>query len=153
MICVMGFREDILAGVVNPLRYLPDTPFGLRTFKVSLVRRAWQPLGTNPPERGLGAFVEIVRVLAPRPKVREAGGIGAAGQLTVDKITPKNTSGGYTPTELVPVPEDGVDFFWRVEGPFAKGASIQDFDVVSIDTGKPFTYSVTLQSRNRTNPT
>ena len=149
----MSFLSDILANVVNPLRYLPDTTFGLRTFTVSLVRREWQALGSNAVERGIGTYVDVETIIVPRPKVREAGGIGAAGQLTVDKITPKNASGGYTPNELVPPPEDGVDFFWRVVGPFAKGATTQEFDVVGIDTGKPLTYTVTLSSRNRTNPT
>lgn len=147
------FREAILAGVVDPLRYLPDTTFDIRTFEVSLVRREWQALGSLPPEIGQGTYTETVTVLAPRPKVREAGGISASGQLVVDKITPKNSHGGYTAAELLPAPEAGVEFFWRVEGPFAKGATVQEFEVVSIDTGKPFSYKVTLQSRNRTNPT
>lgn len=149
----MSFRDDILAGVVNPLRYLPDTTFGLRTFAVYLVQREWQALGDNPAERGIGTYVDTTTLLVPRPKVREEGGISSAGQLKIDKITPKNASGGYTPNELVPPPEDGVDFFWRVVGPFAKGAETQEFDVVNIDTGKPFTYTVSLSSRNRTNPT
>lgn len=149
----MGFREDILAGVVDPLRYLPDTTFGLRTFKVTLVRREWQALGSLAPEVGQGTFVDVENVIRPRPKVREAGGISSAGQLVVDKITPKNANGGYEPSDLLPEPEAGVEFFWKVEGPFAKGATVQEFEVVGIDTGKPFTYKVTLQSRNRTNPT
>lgn len=138
-----------MAGVVNPLRYLPDTTFGLRTFKVTLVRREWQPKGNNPPKVDVGTYVDVETVLQPRPKVRELGGVSTNGQFKVDKITPKNTSGGYTPNQLVPPKEDGVQFFWRLEGPFANGETIQDFDVVSLDTSKPFTYSVVLQSRQR----
>jgi hypothetical protein len=149
----MSFRDDILAGVVDPLRYLPDTTFGLRTFTVTLVRREWQPLGSLAPEVGQGEYEDTETELMPRPKVREAGGISSAGQLVVDKITPKNANGGYEPDDLLPPPEAGVEFFWKVEGPFAKGLSVQEFEVVNIDTGKPFTYKVTLQPRNRTNPT
>lgn len=145
----MGFREDILAGVVDPLRYLPDTTFGLRTFDVKLVRREWQPLGGNPPEVDVGTYTDKETVLQPRPKVRELGGISTNGQFKVDKITPKNTNGGYEPNELVPPPEQGVEFFWRMEGPFANGTTVQEFEVVSLDTSKPFTYSVVLQSRER----
>jgi hypothetical protein len=36
-----------------------------------------------------------------------------------------------------------------MEGPFANGESVQEFEVVSLDTSKPFTYSVVLQSRQR----
>jgi hypothetical protein len=149
----MSFRDDILAGVVDPLRYLPDTTFGLRTFTVTLVRREWQALGSLAPEVGQGTYVDVETELMPRPKVREAGGISSAGQLVVDKITPKNANGGYEPDDLLPPPETGVEFFWKVEGPFAKGLSTQEFEVVNLDTGKPFSYKVTLQSRNRTNPT
>lgn len=149
----MSFRDDILEGVVDPLRYLPDTTFGLRTFKVSLVRREWQPLGSLPAKINVGTYSDTITVLRPRPKVREADGISASGQLIVDKITPKNASGGYTPNELVPPSEPGVEFFWLVEGPFANGPSVQEFKVVNIDTGKPFSYKVTLQSRNRKTPT
>jgi hypothetical protein len=149
----MSFRDAILAGVVDPLRYLPDTTFGLRTFTVTLVRREWQALGDLAPEVGQGTYVDVETELMPRPKVREAGGISSAGQLVVDKITPKNASGGYEPDDLLPPPEAGVEFFWKVEGPFAKGLSTQEFEVVNLDTGKPFSYKVTLQSRNRTNPT
>jgi hypothetical protein len=145
----VGFREDILAGVVDPLRYLPDTTFGLRTFKVTLVRREWQVLGANLPEVDRGTYVDVETVLRPRPKVRELGGISTNGQFKVDKITPKNTSGGYSPDDLVPPPEQGVEFFWKMEGPFANGESVQEFEVVSLDTSKPFTYSVVLQSRQR----
>lgn len=147
------FRDDILAGVVDPLRYLPDTTFGLRTFKVTLVRRTWQALGSLDPEVGQGTYVDTETVLVPRPKVREAGGISSSGQLIVDKITPKNANGGYEPSDLLPPPEAGVEFFWKVEGPFARGMTTQEFEVVGIDTGKPFTYKVTLQSRNRMSPT
>lgn len=145
----MGFREDILAGVVDPLRYLPDTTFGLRTFKVSLVRREWQALGGLDPEVDVGTYVDVETVLQPRPKVTELGGISTNGQFKVDKITPKNTAGGYEPADLVPSPEQGVEFFWKLEGPFGNGETTQEFEVVSLDTSKPFTYSVVLQSRQR----
>ena len=145
----MGFREDILAGVVNPLRFLPDTTFGLRTFKVSFVRRTWQPVGTYAARVNIGTFVDTETVLRPRPKVREQGGVSSNGHFLVDKITPKNTAGGYSPEELNPPKEAGVEFFWKLEGPFASGLTEQEFEVVSIDTSKPFTYSVTLQPRER----
>ncbi len=145
----MGFRDDILAGVVDPLRYLPDTTFGLRTFEVTLVRREWQPLGGNSAEVDVGTYVDVETVLQPRPKVRELGGISTNGQFRVDKITPSNTSGGYTPGQLVPPTEQGVEFFWKMTGPFANGEGTQEFEVVSLDTSKPFTYSVVLQSRQR----
>jgi hypothetical protein len=143
------FREAILAGVVDPLRYLPDVAFDIRTFKVSLVRREWQPLGDNPPEIDLGTPVDTVVVLQPRPKVRELGGVSSNGQFQITRITPKNTSGGYLPEELNPAPVDGVEFFWRLEGPFATGLPVQDFAVVSLDTSKPFSYTVTLQPYER----
>lgn len=145
----MGFREDILAGVVNPLRYLPDTTFGLRTFKVSFVRREWQAIGSHPARINIGTFVDVETVIAPRPKVREQGGVSSNGNFLVDKITPKNTAGGYSPSELNPPKEAGVEFFWKMEGPFASGLTSQEFEVVSIDTSKPFSYSLILQPRER----
>jgi hypothetical protein len=143
------FREDILAGVVDPLRYLPDTTFDLRTFKVTLVRREWQPVGTFPPRLNIGTYVDVETVLEPRPKVREQEGVGSNGWFKVDKITPANTSGGYTPEQLNPPREAGVEFFWKLEGPFASGLTVQEFEVVTLDTSKPFTYSVMLQPRER----
>jgi hypothetical protein len=143
------FREELLANVVNPLRYLPDTTFDLRTFVVTLIRREWQPLGSNPAQVDVGEFDDVPTVLEPRPKVREQGGVSSNGWFLVDKITPSNTAGGYTPEQLNPPAEDGVEFFWKLEGPFASGLTEQEFEVVSINTSKPFTYSVMLQPRER----
>lgn len=143
------FREAILAGVVDPLRYLPDTSFDIRTFTVSLVRREWQPVGTYPARVNIGTFVDVATVLRPRPKVREQGGVSANGWFKVEPITPKNSSGGYTAEQLNPPKEAGVEFFWKLEGPFASGLTEQEFEVVSIDSSKPFRYSVTLQPRER----
>lgn len=145
----MTIRDDFLRDIVNPLRYLPDTGFGVRTFKITLVRREWQALGSNPAEFDTGTYVDVETVLSPRFKVRELGGVSTNGQFKVEPITPKNASGGYTPDELVPPPEAGVEFFWKLEGPFANGEGIQEFDVASLDTSKPFRYSVILQSRQR----
>lgn len=145
----MTIRDDFLRDIVNPLRYLPDTGFGLRTFKITLVRREWQPLGGNPPEIDRGTFVDVETVLTPRFKARELGGVSTNGQFKIEPITPKNSSGGYSPDQLVPPPEAGVEFFWKLEGPFANGEHVQEFDVVTLDTSKPFRYSAILQSRQR----
>lgn len=145
----MTIRDDFLRDIVNPLRHLPDMGFGIRQFKITLVRREWQPLGGNPPEVDVGEFVDVETVLSPRFKVRELGGVSTNGQFKVEPITPKNASGGYTPDQLIPPKEDGIEFFWKLEGPFANGEGIQEFDVVSLDTSKPFRYSAILQSRQR----
>lgn len=146
----MSFRTNILAGVVNPLRYLPDTVFDIRTYEVRLVRRAWQPVPPATEGRiNVGTYVDTITVLAPRPKVRERGD----GMFTVDKITPQNAAGGYTAAELNPAKTQGVEFYWELEGPFASGRTTQKFRVVSIDASKPFSYSVVLENLDRTKPT
>jgi hypothetical protein len=145
----MSFRDDILAGVVDPLRYLPDTTFGLRTYEVRLVKRRWQAVGSFPARVGVGTYVDDKLVLQPRPKVREQSN----GFFLVDKITPKNAAGGYEAVDLNPAPEAGVEFFWELEGPFASGRTESRFRVVSIDASKPFTYTVLLENLDRTKPT
>lgn len=146
----MSFRTNILANVVNPLRYLPDTTFDIRTYEVRLVRRVWQPVAPATVGRiNVGTYVDTITTLAPRPKVRER----ADGFFTVDKITPKNAAGGYDAAELNPAKEQGVEFYWELEGPFASGRTVQKFRVVSIDASKPFAYSVVLENLDRTKPT
>lgn len=144
----MGFREDILAGVVNPLRYLPDTTFGLRTIQVLLVKRRRTAVGPYPARNEVGPYTDDIVTMSPRPKVREQ----SDGTFLVDKITPKNVKGGYTATELSPAKEQGVEFFWELRGDFGKGLEHIRCKVATLDTSKPFTYSVVLQTIERKKP-
>lgn len=109
----MAVRDNILVpldaarGIIAGL--------GLRRYAVTIRRRAWS--GGAP---GAGTATNTDIVLSPTPRVRAlaprevagSGGTYEDGDYRVDKITPAFVGppvGGYTPTQLNPVPATGED--------------------------------------------
>ena len=132
----MSFRTDLLANVVNPLRYLPSTPtegglFDIRTSRVIVRSAVW-----SSGEVGAGVPTITDLEIAPRPKVVDQG--NEALQVTV---TPKNAKGGYTHAQLKPPDAVGFKYMYVVIGP---DDIERPYFVSSIDTRRSFRTTISL---------
>lgn len=93
---------------------------------------------------GTGAVTISDLTILPRPRVREDGD----GSLIVEGIVPSNPKGGYTLAQLRPTTGAGVDYYYVVTG--ANGT--HNYQLVDIDTGKAFLYSLRLKALTRATP-
>lgn len=142
-----SFREDILAGVVQPLMALPGPGVGnfdIWTSRV-IIRSKQYPSSPGGADVGLGTPTTTDLEIIPRPKVEDIGN----QTLRVSRIIPQNANGGYTFAQLKPSDADGFVYAYIVIGP--DGVERQ-YALADIDTRSPFFYSVTLQPLERAIP-
>jgi hypothetical protein len=135
----MSLRTALLP-VVNTLRGLagPST-LDIRPYTVTVRTRRWSG---GVVQKGTPTDSDMV--LAPPPKVVER-----AREALVGPITPKHPDGGYSPAELNPADQAGVECFYVLVGP---DNVRRPFTLVDIDTSRPFTYTLRLMALDRKVP-
>lgn len=140
----MSFRTSFL-GVLDRLRYLTGpTGFDIRTSSVTRRIETWSG-SSDGPEIGTGDVSADDLEIVPRPKVVEQGN----GALIVAPITPASTTGGYTVDQLNPRDLDpGQRLVYVVNGPNGE----HFYQLVEIDTSRPFKYTLHLAPLDRDPP-
>ena len=135
----MSLRTALLP-VVNTIRGLagPAT-LDIRPYTVTVRTRTWSG---GVVQKGVPTDADLL--LSPPPKVVENG-----REARVGPITPKHAGGGYSPSELNPRDQPGVEFFYLLTGPDGVGRA---FALVDIDTSRPFSYTLRLTSLDRKVP-
>jgi hypothetical protein len=137
----MSLRTALLP-VVDTLRGLAGpTRLDIRTYTVTLRKRSW-----SEGEVLLGTPTVTDVLLTPRPKVRE---VPNSRDLIVGPITPKYSTGGYSPVELNPNDSPGHEFYYLVRAP--DGVD-RPYALMNIDEGRPFAYTLTLTALDRKVP-
>jgi hypothetical protein len=134
----VALRDDLL-GTVNAARALVDD-LGLRTTRVFVTRREW-----SASEARTGTDYDVEFEIVPRPRVTERG----AGMVEVGPITPSHALGGYAPAQLLPADEQSVEHLFKLVGPSGED---EWYRLASVDSRRPFRYTLTLQSFNRVSP-
>lgn len=122
---------------------------GLRRYAVTVRTRTWS--GGAP---GAGTATNADRVLSPTPRVRAvsprevaaSGGTFEAGDYRIDKITPAYAGGGYTPSQLVPVPAGDQDVVVVLAGD--DGTKV--CTIVAASHDRAFGYALVVRPRRET---
>lgn len=134
----MSLRDSLLP-VVNKTRGLMTT-LGMRTHRLFVRKRSW-----SSNEELLGLCTDTDTEIIPRPKIEIDGPRG----LRVTKVTPSFTIGGYKLSDLSPVSEAGVDFYFLLLGP---DGELRPFRLDAINPLKNLTYELKLEGLDRVVP-
>jgi len=135
----MSLRTALLP-VVNTIRGLAGpTTLDIRPYTVTVRTRRWSG---GVVQKGTPADADLV--LTPPPKVVER-----AREALVGPITPKHPTGGYSPAELNPTDQAGVEFFYVLVGP---DNVRRPFALVDMDTSRPFSTTLRLVALDRKVP-
>lgn len=145
----MSFRTDILP-VVDATRAIAG-PDGLdvRTSKLTIITRTW-----SGGRAGMGTYSDASLELPQHYKLKDlsskeiagSGGRYQQNDIRVGPITPAYSSGGYTPAQLAPAGDNGVEVLYQITGPDSGMYSL-----VECCTDAAFHYSLVLR-RRRTTP-
>ena len=130
-------RDDLLPIVQDGRALIQD--FGLRQSRVVIRTRTWSTGKTRS-----GTYTDVDLELLPRPRIKETGDEA----LNVDRVTPQNTSGGYTVAQLNPPDTAGVEIIYVVTAP----NGTKDYRLASIEDKGNFGYSMVLIPLNRPRP-
>lgn len=142
----MSLRDDVLSKVLEQTRPLMDQ-LGFRTNGLSMVVRSW----TGKPGATGSTFTDSTPlVLFPIPRIRalsqedvaSSGGRYQDGDLRVDRLSPKHSTGGYDPEDLRPVVPQNAQIVYLVTGP-----NEGEYDLVDLETTKNFEYVLVLRRR------
>ena len=130
-------RDDLLPIVQDGRALIQD--FGLRQSRLVLRTRTW-----STGEVRFGTSTDVDLEILPRPRIKETGD----EVLKVDRITPQNTSGGYTMAQLNPPDTAGVEIIYVVTAP----NGTKDYSLAAIEDKGNFGYSMLLNPLNRPRP-
>ncbi len=134
----MTIRAGCLRAV-DKARGICDS-LGLRQTSVTVRTRTWSG---GRVQNGIATNSDLP--IVPRPHV-----VGESGDPVIElHLTPAHAKGGYTPAQLNPVDQAGVEFFYAVT--FPDGAE-RAFMLTRIDTSRPLRYTLHLQSTDRKVP-
>lgn len=133
-------RESLLP-VVESIRGIPG-PIGVdvRTTTVTRRLRTWSGASV-----GLGAPTDSDITISPRPKVLETM---AGNEVLVGPITPKQGATGYSQSDLLPTTSAAQEVSWVLAG--ANGT--REYELVDIDTSRPFRFMLRLRALERARP-
>jgi hypothetical protein len=141
----MTFRTNLLK-TVNRLRRLPGPPAEGGRFDVYTATVTRRLVSWSGGSVKLGTATTTDLELRPRPKVREVSGDDV---LRVGPVTPQNAVGGYSPSQLNPTSlAAGEEFYYVVVGPFGT----KNYALTAFDTGRAFSYYLTLEALERKRP-
>lgn len=132
--------QDSLRSLANGVRGIA-TDFGVRNYSVTIRTE------TFADSNQLGTPTVSDLTLTPRPKVREAS---MGRELIVGPITPSHSGGGYTVAQLNPVEtaSTSVRVTYRVTG----DNGTKEYVLKDIDTGRGYSYFLTLHSLDYSGP-
>ena len=131
-------RESLLPVFQNVARKIP-ADLGLRTNVVKLRTRVW-----TSGKIGVGAVTTTDVTVTPAPKLTYNG-----DQSLSVVVTPQNSAGGYTPSQVNPLPVAGQEFVWVVISP---DAAEREYRVATFNQRRPFGYYLTLEPLDRKGP-
>lgn len=137
----MGLRDDLLP-VIDEIRQLIGdvSQLQLRQSRVWIRRGEW-----DGGEIHLGSLTNADTEILPRPKVEQI----SKTTLRVSRITPEYSTGGYSPDDLQPSREAGVDQYYVVAGP---NGVLAPYELADKDERKNFGITLILERIDRRNP-
>lgn len=135
----MASLRDGLIPEIDGIRAIPEQ-LGVRTNIVQRVVRTWTGPGVN-----LGTYTDDVLEFHPLPKARE---MMSGNEVNVGPITPNMLGVGYTYADVRPTMNSNQELFFLVIG----NNGTRRYELVDIDTSRPFRMHLMLRTLERTRP-
>jgi len=149
----MATFRDGMVPVLDALRTIPGT-LGFRQYGLTVRTRTWQG-----GRRGVGVFVDSNLDIFPgktktgqsfkirqitTKEIADSGGRYEAGDIMVERITPKVGSVGYTEDQIAPNPaDDGTEIIYVVTG-----AHSGEYARIELRSFRPQHYDLVLRRRS-----
>lgn len=135
----MSTLRDGLIPEIDGIRAIPEQ-LGVRVSTVRRILRTWTGPGVN-----LGTYTDSVIEFHPTPKVRE---LLSGNELDVGPITPAMLGVGYTYASVRPTCTSAQEVFFTV----TNIAGEKRYELIDIDTSRPFRMHLRLRTLERTRP-
>jgi len=130
--------RDQLLPTVSSIRGIPGA-LGVRTTTVKRVVRTWTQ------SVRVGTYSDSILTFSPTPKVREKlnGSV-----LDVGPITPAMLGTGHSYADIRPTLTSLQECFWVT----VSSNGTRQWELVDLDSSRPFRYQLKLQAAERTRP-